>query len=54
MIEEGGEVDEKNAQMLKDKAITPKKAATIGMIVMMTLGALLLVISGGCAYFTRK
>lgn len=54
MIEEGGEVDEKNAQKLKDQAITPKKAATIAMIVMMTLGALLMVIAGGCAVFFRN
>lgn len=53
IIEESGEIDDKNAQMLKDKVLTPKKWATIGLIVMMSLGALLLLIAGGCAFFNR-
>lgn len=53
IIEESGEIDDKNAQMLKDKVLRPKKVATIGLIVMMSFGVLLLFIAGGCAYFNR-
>ena len=52
-IEEGGEIDEKNAQKLKDDALTPKRTATIVLIVTMALGALLILIAGGLAFFNR-
>lgn len=53
IIEESGQIDNENAQKLKDKVLTPKKVATISLIATMSLGGLLLLIAGGCAFFNR-
>lgn len=53
IIEESGEIDDENAQKLKDKVITPRKTATIILIATMSLGGLLLLIAGGCAFYYR-
>ena len=45
-IEEAGDIDEKNAQKLKDQAIIPKKVGTIFLFIMWGLGGVEIVLTG--------
>jgi len=52
-VEEAGDVDEKNAQKLKDEVFGPKRIFTGLLIGAMAAGVLIVIIAGGCAFFRR-
>lgn len=52
-IEEAGDVDDKNANDLKEKVFKQKNIFTGVLIGAMAVGVLLVAIAGGCAYFKR-